>query len=501
MPATPSSQSPLVSLEKATVYLPGQQRQHETPILQALTLNIFPQKHTALIGNNGSGKSTLLRLLRGEIWISSGNIYWHTTEGKESSPLAGRAMTALVSPAQHERYLQQGWCIKGMELLRTAFHDTPLLYTPVSEEVDEHILGLARHMRILSLLDQEIPSLSQGQLRLLLLGRALLKRPPLLLLDEATEGLDTQSRTRFLDTLEEYTTWGTLIMASHRTNIIPDYLHHKIYLHKGSLVSEEAFASTHNATPEPLRHSHLNESGIPLPHTLQHPEESSPPLIDLRNVSVFINRKKVLHQINWKWEKGEHWLIRGKNGSGKSTLLRLLAGNEMVADGGSISRYLPRHGGHTSLLETIQHGIHLVSDLGQALYSYDLTAFELVCSGFDNTIGIYRSHSPEEREYAYEMLQKWHLTPLAEKSIRHLSTGQLRLLFLARAMMGYPDILLLDEPCSGLDHNTRNTYLSLLETIAESDVHLLLVSHHEHDYISAINHTAHMAEGRILGVD
>ena len=92
---------------------------------------------------------------------------------------------------------------------------------------------------------------------------------------------------------------------------------------------------------------------------------------------------------------------------------------------------------------------------------------------------------------------------MAATSIRRLSSGQLRRLFLARALVGRPDILLLDEPCSGLDAESRARYLALLDSLAapaenaELSVHLVFVSHHEEDAPLCINREARMENGRL----
>ncbi|MFT4301527.1 MAG: ATP-binding cassette domain-containing protein, partial [Desulfovibrio sp.] len=232
--------------------------------------------------------------------------------------------------------------------------------------------------------------------------------------------------------------------------------------------------------------------------------ESLPPLLDLENVTVFIDRKKVLNDITWNVHQGEHWRISGANGSGKSTLLRLLAGDEFTAAGGTLERWLPHQGGAVDTLAEVRKGIRLVSDLSQALYGYSLTAHEMVCTGFDNSIGVYRKFSPTEKNEALRRMQEMFpeesaedVEALGRQSIRHLSTGQLRRLFLARALVGEPDILLLDEPCSGLDAPSRAHYLNLLDQLAAKGLHMVFVSHHGEDAPLCINREAQMEDGRL----
>ena len=126
-PAAPpaSCAAPLVTVDGVSLLLPGDPRQEM--VLHHIDWRVERGRHCALLGPNGSGKSTLLRLLRGELWPASGHIYWHTEEGAEESPLAGRSMTALVSPARQEGYQRQAWDITGRDLLLTGLEDTPAL--------------------------------------------------------------------------------------------------------------------------------------------------------------------------------------------------------------------------------------------------------------------------------------------------------------------------------------------------------------------------------------
>ena len=332
---------------------PGDPRQEM--VLHHIDWRVERGRHCALLGPNGSGKSTLLRLLRGELWPASGHIYWHTEEGAEESPLAGRSMTALVSPAQQESYQRQAWDITGRDLLLTGLEDTPLLYScsgmPRGDGQAAAVEALAARLKALGLLARSLPTLSQGQLRLLLLGRALLRAPALLLLDECADGLDTAHKKIFFDVLEEYAGRCTVILTAHRPEEIPDWCRERRYVSKGRLPdAPPAVFAAPAARRGESRPAYSATGRI---------------LLALENVSVYIDRHKVLHDVTWSLHEGEHWQITGANGSGKSTLLRLLAGDEFVAAGGIISRWLPGQGGHVEMLADVRKGVRLVSDLSQ----------------------------------------------------------------------------------------------------------------------------------------
>lgn len=491
-PPCPASFStgPLVTLEGVSLFLPGD-RERRT-ILHHITWQMENGGHCALLGPNGSGKSTLLRLLHGELWPATGRIVWHTAQGPETSLLAGRAISALVSPAQQEQWQRQAWDINGLDILLTGLADTPLLYS--RPPAAQHALAeaLARQLRAEHLLKRSLPTLSQGQLRTLLLGRALMRAPRLLLLDECCDGLDAAHRNAFFDLLESHSAQTTVIFTAHRPEQIPSWCCERRWLDQGQLLATAP--ALRRTSTETMR---CTEPRAPLVPAVIGPHA----LFRLKNVSVYVDRHKVLHDIHWSMHQGEHWRICGANGSGKSTLLRLLAGDEFAAAGGSIERFLPGQGCMAKNLAQIRRGIRLVSDLSQALYDYPLTGLELVCSGFDNSVGIYRDFSQAEtaeaRAIMDSLLGAEESRMLATASIQRLSSGQLRRLFLARALVGRPDILLLDEPCSNLDTQARDHYLALLDQLAATGLHMVMVSHYGEDAPLCINRGARMVDGRL----
>ncbi|WP_374287395.1 ATP-binding cassette domain-containing protein [Desulfovibrio desulfuricans] len=483
----------IVSIEDVSLFLPGDSSQKL--VLHNIGWQVRRGEHCALLGPNGSGKSTLLRLMRGELWPAQGRILWHGPDGAEDSPLAGRAMTALVSPAQQENYQRQAWDLTGRDLLLTGFEDTPLVYADSTVYRRQAVEAMAARLDAEGLLERTVPTFSQGQLRLLLLGRALLRAPTLLLLDECDEGLDERYRQIFFETLGEYANRCTVVMTAHRAANIPDWCAGRRYVRNGRLFAAPPAGEATEAAP--VRSAVTPASGGLAAHGRH-------AMLDLDNVTVFIDRQAVLHDISWCMHQGENWRITGANGSGKSTLLRLLAGDEFAAAGGALERWLPSQGGQVDTLEAVRRGVRLVSDLSQALYGYSLNALDMVCTGFDNSIGVYRRFSEAERAEAKSCMALMfpeespeRLAQIERQSIRHLSTGQLRRLFLARALVGGPDILLLDEPCSGLDTASRAQYLHLLDQLAAQGIQMVFISHHDEDAPLCINREAHMEGGRL----
>lgn len=498
--------APLVELEHACVTFSGRR------VLDDVSLVVRAGEHLVISGGNGAGKSTLLRVLRGEQWLdqvrlpdmggkggvgSRGRVVWHTAAGAECSPLAGRSMSALISAAGQEAIVRQGWDLTGEELVIGGLTDTAF---PSGRRDPDQVAAVRSTASLLGaddLLSRRVLALSQGQLRLLLAARALVRRAPLLLLDEVTEGLDAQAGRRLLDALERVAEVCTLVMTTHRPETLPARIGRAARMAGGRLLpcgsveaprETEAF-SANDMDAEPALCRVSAGAGVELSH-----------------VTVYLEGTPVLRDLDWTIRPGENWAVTGGNGAGKSTLLRLLAGDEYVALGGRIRYAFPGRDQDLSAaaeprrLEDLRCAVRLVSDLEQASYGYNVTGEELVFSGIDNTIGLYREPTGPERARVAALLRLVGAAGLADQRIRACSTGELRRLLLARALAGGPDLLLLDEPFSGLDAESRQGFRTLLEKLARRGVQMVLVTHHPGDIIPAITHTLHLENGRIAAL-
>lgn len=487
------SRRPLIEIEHVFVTYPGTERH----ILNDFNLTLYEGEHAVIRGGNGAGKSTLLRLLRGEQWPDqidhrrAGRVLWHGLEGADPSPLTGRKVTSLVSAMQQERVVHQEWRVDGERLVLGGFSDAIYIAQQPTSEMCETAYQLVRLLGGVHLLKKPVTAMSQGQLRLMLVARSLVREPEVLLLDEVTDGLDARARNTLLDALERASELSTLVMTTHRPETLPSWIGRQIVLENGKAVDGPMLETAVEPEKEPA------------------PVASAPELkgirgcsarIAIKDASVFIDRVPVLYNINWTINPGENWAVLGGNGAGKSTLLRLLAGDEIVAYGGEIVRELPRQGGVVDRLEVLRKGVRLVSDRQQATYTYDITGEELVFSGIDNSVGVYREPSEKELAQVTDILASLHLEFLAKRTIRSCSTGEFRRLLLARALAGEPDLLLLDEPFSGLDAPSRNEFFALLNQLARQGVQMILVTHHKADIFPAITHMLQLENGRISAI-
>lgn len=517
---------PLVSLQSLSVTFlrHADSRPVASVALDAIHWNLYPGEHWAIIGHNGAGKSTLLRVIRGEQRPcqkhhgASGTthnggadarspVIWYIDGERQTTPFTIRRRIATVTSEMQEHYVRQQWRLTGEEVLHTGFFDSPLLYEQVTPQQREDAYQLARMLDVQHLLDMELPAMSQGQLRKLLVARAMVATPAILVLDEVCEGLDARSRSEVLSTIDRAAALGTSILfASHRLDELPACITHGMLLNKGRIALQgiiETVVSGHeNAADAP----ELPDADTMPPLVFPPSMDDDTPLVSINAATVYINRKPVLHDLTWQIRPGENWVVRGGNGAGKSTLLRLLLGDERQAWGGTIHWF----GDSTPDIQQLRRRIGYVSDRFQATYGHDryhgtlmdISGEELVLTGFTASVGLWdwQQATDQQRATARDWMRYMGIADYGTQRIRDMSYGRLRRFMLCRAVAPGPQLLLLDEPCSGLDPAARAHFLMTLRTLVQHGMQIVYVTHYGEELIPEIIHSLTLEAGRITAI-
>jgi len=212
------------------------------------------------------------------------------------------------------------------------------------------------------------------------------------------------------------------------------------------------------------------------------------PMIRMTNVSVAYGERRVLEELNWCVRRGEHWLVSGPNGAGKSTLLRLVSADHLQAYANDIYLFGRRRGSGESIWE-IKQRIGLVSGEFQVRYRKPISGYQVVLSGFFDSVGLFRHASRTQRARARDWIAHLDLDALAEARFDRMSSGQQRMLLIARAVVKDPELLILDEPCQGLDAANRARVLAMVSRIgAETGTHLIFTTHHAGERPACMTH-------------
>ncbi len=482
--AASAAQIPLIALEGVNVELNGRR------VLHDITWRLERGQHWAVLGPNGAGKSTFLRLIRGEIWpaANDGGTRRYGFDGEVTeSPIGVKQKVALVSAEQQTRYMRTEWHMKAWQVVFTGLFDSELVYHhPTDAQLAQvraamHELGIDAHW------DADFHKLSQGQLRKVLIARALVRKPPVLICDEIGVGLDTRARHGLLSAIERVASDGTqILMTSHRREELLSVIDNRLELKDGRVAG-----SPESRVPNPdkvqAKHSAPNTPD---------PAPSTPPfLLDIHNASVALDEggAVVLHNVTWRMNEGEHWMLVGDNGAGKTTLLKLILGELWPAAGGSIDRFGVR--GFKDVWE-IKRRIGFVSHDLQARYHHDITARQAVGTGFSASVGWLSTLTPEQETRVDEVLAELGLAELADRSLQRMSYGQARKVLVARALVHRPKLLILDEVFDGLDAQFRADLRAIFQRLSET-TGIILVSHHEGDRLPCITHQLKIEGGRV----
>ena len=362
-----------------------------------------------------------------------------------------------------------------------------------------------------NILDRGLKYLSTGEIRRTYLCRALLGKKRLLILSDPFAGLDAQSRKILLDFFDGIATqqlknffeddgaFPRIILSMERFNEIPESINCVLEFSKNAI----SFCGSRREYEEILSQRQKENSDfreknkIEFKQTVQNlvaensaenfsDEKNSAEkiLVEMRGVNVGWGEHRVLRDLSWTLRRGEHWLIRGPNGSGKTTFLELITGDNMQVFCNDVKIFGARRGSGETIwdikkrLGIVSYRLHVEYRMvGQNLLG-------VIVSGFHDSIGLYEAASDVEIAAAKKWLALGGFSGRENEQFSNLSYGEQRAILILRASVKSPEILILDEPCHGLDENFRQKILDLLETIAESGTTTLL--HVTHDPSEAL---------------
>lgn len=459
-------------------------------ILKGINWEVKAGEHWAVRGVNGSGKSSLFRVAAGELWPDVDLSRTYCFDGKKThSPIEAMERIRIVSPEQQDIFYSMGWLVSGEEAVLAGRDNTPFLYRLADEGEYEQVHEFLASLGMEDLAKKNILTMSRGEARKILIARALIAEPDVLILDEFLEGVDCDSRNLIFAAVDKAAEKGTTIICSaHRSDEVPSCINRTLHIEKGRIKCADMEDAEAVCTLPPVE--------VPEPPQVRKIEEDTV-LFRVNNSNVIFLGKQILTGINWEMRGNENWALLGRNGAGKTTLMKLLTGDLPPYAGGGVDR-LPEKGDN---LREVRGFFGYISAGLQANYGADvgkpLTLMEMVISGFFASIGLFDEITAAQKERALEWLEYFGLAEFADRNMYHLSYGQLRKGFIARALAADPAVLLLDEPLAGLDHETRNEVYYLLEKVAQAGVRMVYITHHPEELIPSISNVLELENGRI----
>jgi len=470
--------------------------------------SIVDIKNIKLTSNTNAPSNDLL-LSIDNIALPEGESMLICGDNASGKSLLGQIMAdqACVSLTAHDVIVLK--CPKNVELVSFDVEDT-ILAIDRNNDDSEHIEGgidwgrsageiIGQHdlalqaielLAIESLINKPFKILSTGQVRKVLLAKAIAAKPNLLILDEPYAGLDIASQQHLTSTINQLIAQGqSIIIIDFYHNDLPKSIHNILLLSQGKVAAFDKCAAVLSSQAW-KNHTAIS---VTLPHHLpdcHHYDDLdlTQPLITLNDVRVAYDDNVVFDEFSWQMRAKQHWRLAGPNGCGKSTLLSLINGDNPKAYGQDITLFGRKRGSGETIWDIKKH-YGLVSAQFHRDYRASTSVLGAIISGFFDTIGLYDTPTDSHIEIAHQWLALLDLTPLAKQPFSQLSYGEQRLVLIARAVVKLPLILILDEPCLGLDNHHRMQILSLIDYITRhSNTHILFVSHDSRDQLSCLTH-------------
>ena len=483
------------------------------PILHDISLRLKRGETLAIAGPSGSGKTTLGKLMSGQLQATSGQ----QINAQQLSVLMVDQQDHFMSlSGQRSTYYGQRYENQGMD-------DTPTVreylvkvaglmkITTIEETVDQviNILHINRFEY------RKLLQLSNGERKRTQLAAALLQHPDILILDQPFVGLDSQSRQHLSTLLEQLKSGGTDLVIICSSSAIPSCSDQVIELDAGRMVQQEKAA---NFAPKANSGHHPRTADIRLLKLIPGSKRNFSNIIRMKDVHVLYNEQKVLTKINWIVKTGERWALTGPNGAGKTTLLSLVTADNPQGYTNDLLLFDRQRGSGESIWDIkkkigfVSPELHQYFLRGDGIYNtipglnsfahskYDsLSCTDVILSGFNDEIGFVSSATDHQREIALTWLGILGLAHLGNSCFLQASLGEQRLLLLARALVKSPDLLILDEPCQGLDDNQTSWFTGLLDSLCrELPLTLIYVSHYTREIPKCVDHLLELGEGAIV---
>ena len=221
------------------------------------------------------------------------------------------------------------------------------------------------------------------------------------------------------------------------------------------------------------------------------------PIVRLDHVSFIRNSNRILQDIDLCIDDGQHWAIIGQNGSGKTSLISIINGYHQPSEGKAC--VLGKKFGSTDLRELRLHIGECSSEIRNMIHQWEPVR-DIVLSGKFASIGLYESPSAKDHKRACDLIDIFGLSDMSDRRFETLSDGEKQKTLLARALMPEPELLLLDEPCAGLDIKAREELLNAVQkmTVMEGGPTLIYITHHIEEILPSITHVLALRKGKVI---
>ncbi|TKB02416.1 ATP-binding cassette domain-containing protein [Alteromonas portus] len=476
--------------------------QYITPAFSISLCTENAPSHFLIAGKNSSGKSLLISALAGNGKVVSGS--------RECN-----SVVAEVSVFKQQALIEEEKQKDSADILDVIAQPTSVreLFAGINKDYQSHRYynELASALRIEHLLDNGFLSLSTGETRKIIIMLAWLSNASIILLDEPFEGLDVEAISafsRFIVSQQQ----ASLVLTANKLADIPNNIQAQLIVMDDLAITwkSEGKLSYTDLRSELSTWFALESDDIDVPHALnandkhggdsKHKKQNSEldllphTLIQLKDGFVRFDERTIFEKLNFTLYKNEHWQITGPNGSGKTCLLQMFTGDNSHCYTNDLTMFGIKRGTGESIWDIKKH-IGIMSNALHMQYKVNASVEHVIISGFHDSIGLYTRPTLAERMVAEQWLEVLGLKQKKNTPFQSLSFGDQRLVLIARSMVKHPAVLILDEPCNGLDDFNRQKALKLIDILAKAGTSTLLyVNHHAEERIPSIQNTLNMKD-------
>lgn len=449
-------------------------------VLSDINFQVLEGQNWAIVGSMGSGKTTLAKALTGRLFrkgevsffqegISTSKVYWIEQQHRFKN-------RSNVS----DFYLQQRFNSQDSE-------DAYTILEELAEEDADAMYAWLDVFHLTELAHKPLIQLSNGENKRLQLVKALLKQPDWLILDNPFLGLDVQGREILSQCLAKLSQLNIHFILISSAMELPDTVTHVMVLEHGQSV----WQGEKQAYEQQKKHLvKFNVTGwkSKLNELIRTKEDfaSFEWAIRMKDVQVKYGDKVVLTGFNWEVRQGDKWLIHGPNGAGKSTMLSLISADNPQAYAQNLVLFDRKRGSGESIWD-IKKRMGYVSPEMHLYFRATGTVREVISSGLFDIMGLGKRMSMDQSGRVEAWMEVMGLEHLSDRNFQQISTGEQRMVLLTRALVKNPPLLILDEPCQGLDENQIQHVKDLLDYMSNQyEFTLLYVSHYESDVPSCV---------------
>ena len=448
-------------------------------VLTYISFSLTKDDCLAIVGPVGSGKTTLAKALSGRLF-RTGSVYFKSRTNRVHPSIL------LVEQQHHFKnrsnmqdfYLQQ----------RFNSADSGDAYT-IREELsneDEELVAYWLGFFMLShLIDKPLVTLSNGENKRLQLVKSVLRDPDWLILDNPFLGLDVEGREILSTCLEKLRENSVQFILINSPATLPACVNRVMYLEEGRVTWDgpvSAYESFRRVDKFVFNHTVMDD----LIKSAQ-AYETFQQAVHMNDVTISYGEKVILSGIHWEVNSGARWALSGPNGAGKSTLLSLITADNPQAYAQNIILFDRKRGTGESIWD-IKKRIGYVSPELHVYFREPANVFNVVGSGLFDTLGVYKKISEDQHKRIALWLGVFGISHLSQRMFQQISTGEQRIVLLARALVKNPPLLILDEPCQGLDEKQIQRVKEILNYIcSNSQTTLIYVSHYSSDIPDCVN--------------